>query len=168
MIESSCIASDIIYMLTVPKNIIYTSLSFEFSMSTSITYWVSLLRCLTTISNLIFNQILLKSMYVQCVLVVFVTPWTVSCQAPLSMEFSRQDTPSFSRGSSQPRDWTHVSCTFLSLQVDSLPLRPPGGTFSIEHMITPNLLLHSFSIYIVTWLKNLKIILDFFPLWICI
>ena len=56
-------------MLTVPKNIIYTSLSFEFPMSTSIIYWVSLLRCLTTISNLTFNQSLLKSMYVQCVLV---------------------------------------------------------------------------------------------------
>ena len=31
----------------------------------------------------------------------------------------------------------------------------PGGTFSIELMITPNLFLHSFSIYIVTWLKKI-------------
>ena len=39
--------------------------------------------------------------------------WTVACQAPLSMGFSRQEylarvaRPS-SRGSSWPRDWTHV------------------------------------------------------------
>ena len=42
-----------------------------------------------------------------------VSPWTVACQASLSMGFSRQEywsvaMPS-SRGSSQPRDWTHVS-----------------------------------------------------------
>ena len=43
------------------------------------------------------------------------TPWTVACQAPLSMGFSRQEymatgvaMPS-SRGSSQPRDQTQVS-----------------------------------------------------------
>ena len=44
---------------------------------------------------------------------LFVTPWTVACQAPLSMEFSRQEewvTSFFSRGSSGARDRTHVSC----------------------------------------------------------
>ena len=43
---------------------------------------------------------------------LFVTPWIVACQAPLSMEFSRQEWVAvpFSRGSSQPRDGTHVSC----------------------------------------------------------
>ena len=46
----------------------------------------------------------------------FATPWTAACQAPLPVGFSRQeywsgvDVP-FSRGSSQTRDWTHVSCT---------------------------------------------------------
>ena len=44
---------------------------------------------------------------------LFETPWTVACQAPLSMGFSRQEywsgLSSFSR-SSQPRDWTHLSC----------------------------------------------------------
>ena len=45
----------------------------------------------------------------------FATPWTVARQAPLSMEFSRQEDwnglPfSFSRGSSRPRDQTWVSC----------------------------------------------------------
>ena len=39
----------------------------------------------------------------------FVTPWTIAYQAPLSMGFSRQEAISFSRGSSQPRDWTQVS-----------------------------------------------------------
>jgi len=44
----------------------------------------------------------------------FVTPWAVACQAPLSMGFSRQEYKGvgcipFSRGSSQPRDWTQVS-----------------------------------------------------------
>ena len=42
-------------------------------------------------------------------------PWTVAHQAPLSMEFSRQEYWSglpmlSSRGSSQPRDQTHISC----------------------------------------------------------
>ena len=39
------------------------------------------------------------------------TPWTVACQAPLSMEFSRPEWVAipFSRGSSQPRDRTQVS-----------------------------------------------------------
>ena len=44
-------------------------------------------------------------------------PWTVANQTPLSMGFSRQEEShrqkrvaiSFSRGSSPPRDWTHVS-----------------------------------------------------------
>ena len=46
---------------------------------------------------------------------VFVTPWTVALQSPLSMGFSRQGTLewvaiSSSWGSSQLRDQTHVSC----------------------------------------------------------
>ena len=46
---------------------------------------------------------------------LFVALWTVTCQAPLSMEFSRQEYRSwvaipFFRGSSTPRDWTWVSC----------------------------------------------------------
>ena len=48
---------------------------------------------------------------------LFVTSWTVVCQAPLSMGFFQARimewvaSPS-SRGSSWPRDWTHVSCVF--------------------------------------------------------
>ena len=45
---------------------------------------------------------------------LFATPWTVAHQTPLSMGFSRQEyyewvAISFSRESSQPRDWTQVS-----------------------------------------------------------
>ena len=46
---------------------------------------------------------------------LFATPWTVACQASLSVGFPRQEilewvAISFSRGSSRPRDWTCVSC----------------------------------------------------------
>ena len=48
---------------------------------------------------------------------LFVTPWTVPHQAPLSLEFSRQEYrsgvsfPSWRReGFPQPRDWAWVSC----------------------------------------------------------
>ena len=43
------------------------------------------------------------------------TPWTATCQAPLSMGFSKQEywsgLPFPSPGSSRPRDWTLVFCT---------------------------------------------------------
>ena len=43
----------------------------------------------------------------------FATPWTVAHQAPLFMEFSRQEhwsgLYSFLQGSSWPRDWTRIS-----------------------------------------------------------
>ena len=62
---------------------------------------------------------------------LFVTLWTIACQAPLSMGFSRQE---YWRGllcpppgeSSQPRDLTHVSLHLLHWQAGSLPLIPPG------------------------------------------
>ena len=42
------------------------------------------------------------------------TPWTVACQAPLSMRFSRQEywvgCHSLLQGSSSPSDWTRTSC----------------------------------------------------------
>ena len=54
------------------------------------------------------------------------TPWTVARQAPLSMGFPRQEHEwvaiSFPRGSSRPKDQTHVSC----IKVDSLPLGSIG------------------------------------------
>ena len=50
-----------------------------------------------------------------CGVQLFATPWTIVDQASLSVEFSRQKywskiTISYSRRSSWPRDWTHVSC----------------------------------------------------------
>ena len=46
---------------------------------------------------------------------LFMTPWTIAHQAPLCMGFPRQEhwhgMPCLIPGeSSQPRDWTHVSC----------------------------------------------------------
>ena len=45
---------------------------------------------------------------------LFGTPWTVACQAPLTVEFFRQEywggAISYSRGSSWPRDRTCISC----------------------------------------------------------
>ena len=44
---------------------------------------------------------------------LFLTPRTVACQISLSMEFSRNawmSSHSLLQGSSQPRDWTWVSC----------------------------------------------------------
>ena len=46
---------------------------------------------------------------------LFATPWTEAHQAPLSMEFSRQENwvaISSSRGSFPPRDQTPISCVF--------------------------------------------------------
>ena len=59
---------------------------------------------------------------------LFATPWTVAHQAPLSMGFSWASilgsvAISSSRGSSQIRDLTCVSCNW---HADSLPLAPPG------------------------------------------
>ena len=62
---------------------------------------------------------------------LFVTPWTLVCQVPLSMGFPRQEywsgLPfSCSRASSRPRDLTCVPLHFLHWQADSLPLHHLG------------------------------------------
>ena len=63
---------------------------------------------------------------------LFVTLWTVVRQPSLSIGLSRQEYWSgfavlSSRGSSQPRDQTHVSCiSYIVWQAGSLPLVPPG------------------------------------------
>ena len=42
---------------------------------------------------------------------LFMAPRTIVCQAPLSMEFSRQEYwNSYFKGSFWPRDWTIISC----------------------------------------------------------
>ena len=58
---------------------------------------------------------------------LFVIPWTVACQAPLSMEFSRQEQWSGLPFPS-PGDLSDpgVEPGFPALQADSLPSGPPG------------------------------------------
>ena len=55
-------------------------------------------------------------------------PGTIACQAPLPMEFSRQEywseVPFPSQGD-HPRDWIHV-LQLLHWQADPLPLVQPG------------------------------------------
>ena len=58
-------------------------------------------------------------------------PWTVACQAPLSMGFFQGRilewvAISSSRGSSWPRDQTLSLLISLALQADSLPSEPSG------------------------------------------
>ena len=71
---------------------------------------------------------------------VFVSLWTIVCQAPLSMGFFRQEwlerfAISSSRGFSQPRDRTHVSLS-PEWQSDSLPSEPSGNLeFYINEII---------------------------------
>ena len=62
---------------------------------------------------------------------LFVTPWTVACQAPLSMEFSRSGElfPS-------PADLPHpgIEPRSPALQVDSLPSEPKGKPSVCVHI----------------------------------
>ena len=57
------------------------------------------------------------------------TPWTVACQAPLSMKFSRQEYWSGLPFSS-PGDLSDpgIKPRSLALQADALPSEPPGKT----------------------------------------
>ena len=59
---------------------------------------------------------------------LFATPWTAACQAPLSMEFSRQEywrvLPSPSLGDPPNPGIKSASPAFW---VDSLPPEPPGN-----------------------------------------
>ena len=69
---------------------------------------------------------------------LFMTPWTVACQAPLSMEISRPEywwgKPFPSPGeSSQTRDQTHVSyisCTASRFFIDEPPGKPTMEYYS--------------------------------------
>ena len=63
---------------------------------------------------------------------LFVTPWTVACQVPLSMEFSR---PEYWSGLpfASPVGLPNPGIKPMSpaLQADSLPSEPPGKPYSI-------------------------------------
>ena len=60
------------------------------------------------------------------------TPWTVACQAPLTMGFSRQENWS---GLPFPSPGDHpnpgIEARSPALQADSLPTELPGNTLSI-------------------------------------
>ena len=60
-----------------------------------------------------------------CLVQLFAAPWTLACQAPRPMEFSRQEfwsgLPCLAPGGSNP----HLLC-LLHRQVYSLPQAPPG------------------------------------------
>ena len=63
-----------------------------------------------------------------CVLshvLLFMTPWMVACQAPLSVGFSRQENWS-ELPFPPPGDLEFTSPVSPALQADSLPLAPPG------------------------------------------
>src|SRR5574337_1098638 len=62
----------------------------------------------------------------------FVTPWTVACQAPLSMELSRQEYWSglpFPPPGDLPDPGIKPGSP--ALQADSLPSKPPGKPFML-------------------------------------
>ena len=71
----------------------------------------------------------------QCVQ-LFVTPWTVACQAPLTVGLLQTRILAwaalgFSRGSSRPRDQTQSP----ALQAESLPSEPPGQPLANEYTL---------------------------------
>ena len=93
----------------------------------------------------------------------FMMLWTVAHQAPLSMGFFRQKYWSgfampFSRGSSQPRDWTLISYIYLHWQAGSLPLIPPGKPTHIymwmEYILLEYISLGGIIIYIICIYKT--------------
>ena len=58
---------------------------------------------------------------------LFLTPWTVALQAPLSMEFSRQEYWSgLPLSSLEDLSNLGIESGSPALQVDSLPSEPPG------------------------------------------
>ena len=57
-----------------------------------------------------------------------VTPWTVACQAPLSMEFSRPEYCSWFSSSEDPPN-PGIKSRSSALQVDSLPSKSPYDVF---------------------------------------
>ena len=73
---------------------------------------------------------------------LFVTPWTVPCPSPLSIEFSRQEHWSGlpfppSGDLPHPKDWTRISFRLLWRQVDSLPLSHQGSFMSRNNLKHP-------------------------------
>ena len=88
---------------------------------------------------------------------LFVTPWIVTHQAPLSVEFSWQEfwsgLPFPTPGKSPwPRDWTCISCFLLYWQADSLPLCHLGSPFHWYRYTYFNTLLLSKCKFTLKWI----------------
>ena len=87
----------------------------------------------------------------------FVTPWTTACQAPLSMGFPRQEhwsgfSSSFSRGSSQPRDRTHVSWIGRQILYPWATWEPPVSSLKVNwNEERSNKVLSSFGKNVYSW-----------------
>ena len=86
---------------------------------------------------------------------LFATPGTVACQAPLSMEFSKarilEIAISFSRGSSEPRNWTHLSVAPACMQI--LYRWDTGNSSILSTPLTILSCLYLHSLYIIyEWL----------------
>ena len=83
---------------------------------------------------------------------LFATPWTIAYQAPLSMEFSREEywsgLPFPSQGELPDPG---IECRSPALQAEALPSEPPGKPDSDEYQ--PCTLL---SIFVSTLLLNLQ------------
>ena len=67
---------------------------------------------------------------------LFVTLWTIACQAPLSMEFSRQEywngLPCLPPGDLPNSGTEAISPASLALQMDSLPLSHWGSPYLLS------------------------------------
>ena len=68
---------------------------------------------------------------------LFVTPWTAACQAPLSMDFSRQEYWSgYLSPSAGDLPDSGIEPVFPALQVDSLPAELPGKPKSLKNALS--------------------------------
>ena len=88
-----------------------------------------------------------------CVL-LFATPWTITCQSPLSMEFFRQEY----RNVSQSGDWTHIPCLVARF---FLITEPPGKPHHYSLLIS---LLLNFWLFPKFCCYKSHIFFFFFPL----
>ena len=115
----------------------------------SLGYWDTVLHSITLLENHLHTSFNIVSVnnytWMSAPLLsnvqLFVTPWTVACQASLSMEILQAKilewvAISFSRGSSQTMGWACISCTagkFFTAE------SPEGGNLIIKWMhIQPN------------------------------
>ena len=107
--------------------------------------WIKKLWCIYTMEYYMFNHF----SHVR----LFVTQWTVACQVPLSMGFSRQESWSglfFSTPGDLPTPGLEpILLYLLPWQAGSLPLAPPGKSSGI----LPNHKKNRFESVVVRWMN---------------